>query len=456
MSIHSAEDGAPVRNIEDLTSVFRAAEKPSTEFLLGTEAEKFGVHSETFEPLGYEGAFGVERVLKSLIGLGWAPERETEAGPLIALVRGRASVTLEPGAQLELSGSPLADVHLIRTEVEQHLAEIAPISSEMKITWLSVGFHPLAAQRQLPWVPKQRYAVMREYLPKLGSGAHDMMRRTATVQVNIDFSDEEDALRKLRVGLLLSPLFNVITANSPFRECQRGPKKSLRGDVWLRMDPARSGLIPRIFERRRPTYVDYAEWALDAGMFLIKRHGRVLHNTGQTFRDFMGHGFQDERATLGDWKLHLNTVFPEVRLKNTLEIRAVDALPLSLLGALPALVAGIFYDDRALQKAEDLAASLGFEAVSSARPELVTRGLDATIGGISARALGERLLEIALGGLDRRARLNASGESERIHLEPLVALVSAGLSPADRLLAGLEGDAPFAPETLVGRTRIET
>jgi glutamate--cysteine ligase len=451
----STEDNTRVRSVDDLLSVFRAAEKPASAFLLGMEAEKFGVHSETFAPLAYEGDHGVVRVLEALQHYGWEPESETVHGPLIALRRGHAQITLEPGAQLELSGAPLPDVHAVLTEFEQHLSELAPISRTMKLAWLSVGFHPLAAQAELPWVPKLRYGVMREYLPPRGRAAHDMMRRTATVQVNLDYSSEADAMRKLRVGLLLAPLLNALLANSPFREGRTTNFKSLRGDVWLHMDPARSGLIDALFERDRPTYRDYVEWVLDAGMFLVKRGDRVLPNAGQTFRDFLANGFDGEHATLGDWKLHLNTMFPEVRLKSTLELRSCDALPVSLIGAVPALGAGLFYDDHALSEAERLAESMGLEAVKRSREELVTRGLEGSIGGVPARALAERVLRIAMDGLDRRGRRSPTGKTESAYLEPLVALTSKGKSPADRMLEGLGADEEPNKATLIARARID-
>jgi glutamate--cysteine ligase len=455
MERQSSDDNALLRGADDLLSVFRAAEKPVSAYLLGAEAEKFGVHEHTGAPLAYEGEHGVVRVFDALAALGWEPERETETGPVIALRRGSASITLEPGAQLELSGAALPTVHEVQAEFVQHLAELSDISKEMQVVWLGVGFHPLAAQSELSWVPKQRYAVMREYLPPLGSAAHDMMRRTATVQVNIDYSSEEDAIRKLRIGLLLSPLLNALTANSPFLEGARSDKKSLRGNVWLHMDPARSGLVRRVLSKKHAGYVDYAEWALDAGMFLIKRRGEVLANTGQTFRDFMTNGFQGERATHGDWKMHLNTLFPEVRLKNTLELRSCDALPLHLSGAVPALAAGLFYDERALAEAETLAETMGAESVDQARPDLVTRALAASIGGVPARALAERLLEIARGGLERRARIDPRGQTESLFLEPLIALVHDGKVPADVLLDGVTDDVRLPVPELIRRTRLD-
>ena len=448
----SSDDQRPLRTSDDLLELFQHAEKPRSEFRIGTEAEKFAVNSDTGAPLSYEG--GVTRIFAALVGMGWHEERETEDGPVIALLRGQASITLEPGSQLELSGAAVTNIHETRTELDQHLAELSGISKELNLTWLGVGFHPLAKQSELGWVPKQRYAIMREYLPTRGSGGHDMMRRTATVQANFDFSDEADALRKLVVCLKLAPLVNALGANSPFAEGKLAGFKSRRGNVWLNMDPARSGLIPALLRAPKPSYRDYVEWALDAGMFLIKRHHRPVTNTGQTFRDFMANGYEGERATFGDWKLHLNTLFPEARLKSTLEVRSSDSLPSRLGCAVPALFTGILYDDQALAEADSFARELNVDELLKARPALVQHGLAAQVGGRPMQQLAERVLEIAHGGLARRAILNAQGEDERVHLKLLTSLVQSGKTPADALIEGLSADSTPSVRDLIARTHI--
>ncbi|HEY4156549.1 MAG TPA: glutamate-cysteine ligase family protein [Polyangiaceae bacterium] len=445
-----SEDSRPLRSKADLLDIFHEAEKPPTAFLIGAEAEKFAVHARTLAPLDYE--HGVTAIFARLAELGWQPERESAHGPTIALRRAGASITLEPGAQLELSGAALPDIHAVRAELDQHFAELAPISQELELIWLGVGFQPLAHLDALPWVPKQRYAIMRQYLPTRGSGAHDMMQRTATVQANFDFSNESDAMIKLVAMLRLSPLINALTANSPFAEGARAGFKSRRGYVWLNMDPARSGLLPELLRKERPGYSDYAEWALDAGMFLVKRGERAIANTGQTFRDFLEHGYQGERATFADWKLHLNTLFPEVRLKNTLEVRCCDCLPARLGAAVPALLTGLLYDERALAECHAFALELPLEAIEQARMDLVRHGLEASIGAYPARQLAERLVEIAEGGLARRRRLDSSGNDERVHLAPLSELIARGHAPADELLAGLS-EHPTAAE-LIARCRL--
>jgi glutamate--cysteine ligase len=272
--------------------------------------------------------------------------------------------------------------------------------------------------------------------------------------VNLDFSSEEDAMRKLRTGLVLAPLVNAMLANSPFVERRRGAFLTQRGDVWLHMDPTRSGTIPPVLASRAPRYLDYVEWALDAGMFLVKREGRVLENTGQSFRDFWTHGFGGERATLADWKAHLNTLFPEVRLKNTLEARMCDSLPRRLAPTVPALFTGLFYDELALARAEELALRLDVDALRAARAALVTQGLAARIGSTPARAFAEQVVQIASDGLGRRARLDAAGQDERVHLAGLEALVGRGVTPAEELLQGLSGAGPFPVSELIARTRL--
>ena len=313
----------PITSYDDFLSLFHAAVKPASEFRVGAEMEKFGVY-EDGTPVPYEGDSGVRAILEELAKKGWKPEAESEGGPLIALLRDGASVTLEPGSQLELSGAPLLHAHQICAEFRAHLAEIAPFSQEKKIHWLGLGFHPFATRDAYTMVPKQRYAIMREYLPTRGSLALDMMLRTSTVQANYDYLSEADAMVKMRVALKLSPLTTAMFANSPFYEGQPFGGKSYRAKVWLDTDPDRSGLVPSLW-KKNASFVDYVEWALDVPMFMFKRDGEKVVNTGQTFRSFWKSGFSGHKPTMSDWQTHLNTLFPEVRLKKTIEVRGADA-----------------------------------------------------------------------------------------------------------------------------------
>lgn len=444
----------PLETLDDLLFPFHEAIKPESQHRIGAEAEKFGVDAATGSAIPYEGERSVLAVLEALVERhGWKPEHETPNGPLIALVRAGASVTLEPGGQLELSGAPFENIHQICLEMGGHLAELRDISAELRLSWLGIGFHPFASQAELPWVPKARYAVMRRYLPTRGAYSLDMMRRTATVQANYDYSSEERALRALRVSLRLSPLVTAIFANSPFYEGSLFGGRSYRAKVWLDVDPARQGLIRNVFERGR-RFSDYVEWAVDVPMFLFKRDGAVIENTGQTFRDFLEHGFQGHRPTRADWEMHLNTLFPEVRLKRTIEVRGADSLPANLVCALPALMTGVLYDARAFDEAEALCESFTYDELEAIRPEIAEKALRATFRGQPLAALAERLIAIAAGGLERRAQLSKSGKDERVHLDRISALVAKGRCPADALVDGLKNGDPDLRAKILDRARI--
>jgi glutamate--cysteine ligase len=445
----------PIRTHDDLLAHFYESAKPAREFRIGAEMEKFGVYTATGEPVPYEGDHGVLRVLSSLVdGHAWAPEAEKAGGPIIALLRNRASITLEPGAQLELSGAPLETIHQICAELRGHMAELAPVSKDLGISWLGLGFHPFAARGELQFVPKQRYSVMREYLPTRGAHALDMMLRTCTVQANYDYLDEADAMRKMRVSLKLSPLTTALFANSPWKEEKPHGGLTYRGRVWLDVDPDRSGLVPALWEKDA-SFARYVEWALDVPMFLIKRDGEKVANTGQTFRSFWKNGFEGHHATQGDWQTHLNTLFPEVRLKKTIEIRGADSQGSAMACALPALWTGILYDDRALAEADALTADWKHDEVSATRPGIWEKGIRASFRGSSLQGVAERVLEIAEGGLERRAFKRPDGKDERIHLARLRDLVAKGQSPADRLLREVPPGDGFRAR-VIGATELVT
>lgn len=449
------EKVAPLKTLDDLLIPFHEAIKPESRHRIGAEAEKFGVFADTGAPLLYEGERSVLTILETLVERhGWLPDApETPGGPLIALLRAGASVTLEPGGQLELSGAPLDTIHQICAEMSGHLAELRDISTELGLVWLGVGFHPFAAQADLGWVPKQRYTVMKRYLPTRGKNGLDMMRRTATVQANFDYASEEAAMRVMRISLRLSPVTTAMFANSPFYEGRLFGGRSYRARVWLSVDPDRQGLLENVLERGA-RFQDYIEWALDAPMFLVKRGARVVENTGQSFRSFMKHGFQGEFPTLKDWETHLNTLFPEVRLKRTIEVRGADSLPASLICALPALWTGLLYDAKALDEADELVRDYTFAELEAIRPAIAERALAAEFRGAPLRSVAERVLEIASGGLARRARLNKSGKDERVHLDKLAALIEKGQCPADTLIAGLPEDPEARRQEILARTKI--
>ncbi|MFO0661319.1 MAG: glutamate-cysteine ligase family protein [Polyangiaceae bacterium] len=327
----------------------------------------------------------------------------------------------------------MSTIHEIAIETRDHLAELHEICDPIGLAFLDIGFHPMARQIDLDWAPKARYAIMQKFLPTRGAHGLDMMRRTATVQANFDYANEADAMKKLIVSLKLSPLVTAMFANSPFYEGAPFGGKSFRAKVWLDVEPSRQGLVPNMF-REGAGYREYIEWALDAPMFLLKREGRVVANTGQSFRSFMKDGFEEHRATFADWEMHLNTMFPEVRLKRTIEARGGDSLPEDLAAALPALWTGLLYDDRALDEAAALTASFTHDELVTLRTSIPTLALQSPWRGGTLVPLAERVIEIARGGLSRRRQLDAKGRDESVYLGPLEALVVKGQCPADRLL----------------------
>jgi glutamate--cysteine ligase len=432
-------DLEPIRRRDDLLAPFVESYKPRDAWRIGPETEKFGVFERTGAPLPYAGDRSVLRVLQELAAsYAWTPESEHEGGPVIALVRGDASVTLEPGGQLELSGGKSASIHQVCAEMRTHMREIGPLSRAMGVRWLGVGFHPFARRDDFVWVPKQRYAIMREYLPTRGGHAVDMMLRTCTVQVNLDYANEADAMRKMRVALALAPATTAMFANSPWKEGRPHGGVTYRGRVWLDVDPDRTGLLPALW-KRDARIDDYVEWALDVPMFLFKRGGLAITNTGQTFRSFWKSGFDGHVATLEDWKLHLNTLFPEVRLKKTIELRGADVQSTSMGCALPALWTGIFYDDRALDEAGALVEGWGYAEIDELRGRAWRDGLRTLFRGRPLAEVAERVVAIAEGGLERRAVVDpASGKDERVHLARLRRLIGEARTPADLLLEGLD------------------
>jgi glutamate--cysteine ligase len=443
----------PIQSQDDLLSVFHDALSPPERWRVGAEMEKFGVDRESGAPIHYEGPRGVLTILNSLAEHhGWTPESEVPGGPVLALTRDGASITLEPGGQFELSGAPMRTIHEICTEFRAHMKELSPISKELGVRWLGVGFHPFAKREEFSFVPKQRYPIMREYLPKRGAHALDMMLRTATVQANYDYASEADAMTKMKVALRLAPLTTALFANSPWLEGARHGGVSYRGRVWLDVDPDRSGLIPPMWAKDA-SFGTYVEWALDVPMFMFKRSGRSIANTGQTFRSFWKDGFEGHKPTLADWQTHLNTLFPEVRLKKTIEVRGADSQTQPMACALPALWAGLFYDAKALAEVDGLTADYSVGEVTALREEVWKVGLRASFRGEPLFALAGKVLTLAEGGLERRGHKTPGGKDERVHLARLKELVLKGKSPAEALLAGMVGD---SREEIMARAELVT
>lgn len=434
-------------DLDDLLSIFYVSEKPKERWRVGTEAEKFGI-CDGGAPLSYDSENGVSALFDVLIERGgWAPKRELREGPVIALQRGETSITLEPGAQFELSGAPLRTVHETRDEIQAHLDELKHITEPCRQRWLGLGFHPFAARSELGWVPKLRYPVMREYLPTRGPMALDMMLRTCTVQANFDYASEEDAMRKVRVALRLQPIATAMFANSPFVEGKESGYRSYRAFAWLHMDPDRSGLLPFAW-KDRPSYRDYVEWALDAPMFLFQQGAETFYNTGQTFRSFMNEGHAGHYPTHANWIAHLGTLFPEVRLKNTLEVRGADAQGLATHCAVSALWKGILYDEKSLRRAEGLVDPWSYEEVERQREQLAKHGVRTKFMNREAADWAGEVLDLAEAGLRRISDLDAQGRDETIHLAPLRALLQSARTPSDALLEQLSPRHPFRDQVI--------
>jgi glutamate--cysteine ligase len=441
-----------------LSQVFRSAEKAASKWLVGMEAEKFGVYCRKaaatgapIEALTYDGDRGVVSIFDFLsTTYGYDVYRETEGGPAVALTRGASSITLEPSAQFELSGSPQANLHMVFEEFREHYRELDAVTERFGVRFIHLGFNPLHTREQLPWVPKRRYPIMREYLPRMGSRGLDMMQRTATVQVNLDYESEADAMAKVLTLLKLTPVIAGMTLNAPFIEGRVSERKSERQDVWLNMDPTRSGFIEELWNKPNPGYADYVNWAMRAGMFLFYRDGEAVLNTGQSFEAFLREGFQGHQATEADWELHLGTLFPHVRLKRTIEVRCCDCLPLELSMALPALVVGLTYDPTAFSMARELANSISVDAARAAQQVLPVTGLQTRLGESTILSYAERLMDIADAGLARRNRPDASGKDERQYLTGLRTLIERGQTPADDLLEGFRASG-LSVSRFVGR-----
>jgi len=433
---------APLRGMDDLLVLFHDAEKPRERWRIGTEAERIAVQRASGAHLPYDGPVSVVAIFDRLIAEhGWEPERETEGGPIIALRRKDASVTLEPGSQIELSGAPYETVHDGKAESDAHWADLQPVIDELGLVWLGLGCHPFASVEELGWVPKMRYDVMREYMPTRGWMAGDMMTKTCTVQANLDYASEEDAMRKLRVGLRAQPIVTAMFANSPWEGGKRSGYRSYRALAWLHMDPDRSGLLPFAW-KDHPSYVEYVEWALDAPMFLVKRNGKAFYNTGQKFGSFMEEGFQGIKANYGDWVDHLRTLFPEVRLKSTLEYRGADVQRPELSFALPALWKGLLYDDASFRALEGLVDTWSFPEVERQRDALARHGVRTKFMNREATDWAGQVLELAEAGLRRIGDQDDAGEDETVLLRPLRTLLEASRCPADVLLERVDDDFP--------------
>jgi glutamate--cysteine ligase len=430
----------PVESRAQLVDYLAGGGKPRADWRIGTEHEKFGFRADDLRPPAYAGERGIGALLEGLAST-YGYQRIEEGGHLIALARGMESITLEPAGQLELSGAPVETIHQTCCEVDTHLREVRSIAEPMGLGFLGMGFQPKWARADMPWMPKGRYAIMQRYMPLKGSLGLDMMTRTCTVQVNLDYADEADMVKKFRVSLALQPIATALWADSPFTEGKPNGFLSFRSQVWSDTDPDRTGMLGFVFEDGFG-FERYVDYLLDVPMYFVYRDGRYIDAAGQSFRDFLDGrlpAYPGHRPTLKDFADHLTTAFPEVRLKRYLEMRGADGGPWNRLCALPAFWVGLLYDDAALDAAWDLVKDFSLAEREALRREVPRTALKTPFRGGSVRELALEALKIAGHGLKRRARLNRRGADEAMFLEPLVEFAQANQTPAERKLELFHG-----------------
>ena len=434
----------PITDHRQLVDYIAAGSKPRAAWRIGTEHEKFGFRLDDLRPPAFDGERGIEALLEGLTRFGWTPIREE--GRTIALIRDGASVTLEPAGQLELSGAPLETIHDTCVETNSHLREVKDVAQALRLGFLGMGFQPKWRREEMPWMPKGRYGIMRRYMPTRGDLGLDMMTRTCTVQVNLDFSDEADMVKKFRVSLALQPIATALFADSPFAEGKPNGYLSYRSHIWTDTDPDRTGMLDFVFEDGFG-FERYVDYLLDVPMYFAYRNGIYVDAAGKSFRDFLD-GRLDvlpgTLPTLRDWSDHMTTAFPEVRLKKYLEMRGADGGPWNRLCALPAFWVGLLYDDAALDAAWDLVKDFSRAERHALRDGVPRHALKlpAPIGNNrngTVRDLAIEALKISSAGLQRRARRNAHGTDESRFLEPLIEFAEANETPAERKLALYHG-----------------
>ena len=426
----------PVTDRAQLIEWFAERGKPKSAWRIGTEHEKFLFHKGSFKPVAYEGGQGVGELLRLL-------EEQYDMQPIIekGLIIGLksddgGSITLEPGGQLELSGAPLESLHETCAETGAHLRQMREITQQLELCMLGVGFQPLWQRSNISWMPKGRYKIMREYMPKRGQLGLDMMLRSCTVQVNLDYEDERDMVRKFKTSLALQPIATALFANSPFKDGQPSGLKSTRAEAWTDTDPDRCGVPGFVFDDDFG-YARWVDYILDVPMYFLHRGEDYLDVSGLSFRDFMAGklpGFEGQFPSMADFEDHVTTAFPEVRLKGYLEMRGADGGSWGNICALPALWVGLLYDDGALDAAESLIKGITASDVEAARMAVAKDGLQAEMAGRSVHKIAHEVLEIADAGLKSRKLLDSKGEDERKYLAPLQEIVKSGKTYADEML----------------------
>lgn len=427
--------GGPIESFDQLAGLLEQGSKPRDQWRLGTEHEKFGWLEGSRLPLPYAGERSISALFDGLIARhGWAPVREGEN--IIGLSRDGANISLEPGGQFELSGAPLVSVNDTEAELRQHLDEVAGIATPLGIRFMGIGAAPEWRHDQMPVMPKGRYRLMTDYMGRVGTHGTQMMYRTSTVQVNLDYSSEADMVKKLRVALALQPVATALFASSPFFDGKPNGHKSWRSRIWRGLDNSRTGMLPFAFEDGFG-FQRYVDWVLDAPMYFVYRDGKYINALGQSFRDFLKGelpALPGEKPTLSDWADHLTTVFPEARVKKYIEMRGADCGDAAHIVALPAFWVGLMYDQTALDAAWDLVKGLDTETREGLR-------VQASVAGLQGEAGGVKLIDLARAatGLSH-AGLAARGMGEERHLAPLMQSLATGKTQADRWLEHYHGD----------------
>ena len=435
--------GGPIERYEQLAEYLEEGNKPEADWRIGTEHEKFGYCKDTLKPLPYDGPRSIRAMLEGLSNrFGWEPIEEQ--GNIIGLVKDGANVSLEPGGQLELSGAPLETIHQTCDEVNEHLREVQSVADDIGARFIGLGAAPIWTHEQMPMMPKGRYRLMTDYMGRVGTHGTQMMYRTCTVQVNLDFSSEADMVKKMRVALALQPVATALFANSPFFEGKPNGHKSWRSRIWRNLDDARTGMLPFMFEEGAG-FQRYVDYALDVPMYFVYRDGKYIDALGQSFRDFLKGelpALPGEKPTLSDWADHLTTIFPEARLKKFIEMRGADGGSWRRLCALPALWVGLLYDATALDAAWDLAKDWDEETRSALRVAASVDGLQAETNGVNMHEIARQVVAIAEAGLKARAREGAGGmvPDETHFLNALQESVESGTVPADELLEKYHGE----------------
>ena len=440
MSTKQATGRSPViESRDDLVGWIAAGERPSGDLLIGTEHEKFVFRKNGLAPVAYEGRDGIRALMEGMIErFGWEPVMEGRH--IIALKRpegkGSENVSLEPGGQFELSGAPLLTLHEVASETARHIDEVKTIGDDLGLGFLGAGFSPNWRLPDVPQMPKQRYGVMTRYMPQVGKHGLDMMYRTCTIQVNLDFRSEADMVKKFRVSLALQALAMALFAASPFKEGKPNGFKTLRSEVWRDTDRNRTGILPFVFENGM-CYDRYVEYALGVPMYFVYRDGNYIDVAGGSFRDFMTGKLPQlpgERATIDDWSDHLTTLFPEVRMKRFLEMRGADSGSQAKITALPAFWVGLLYDNNALDAAWDMVKGWSEDERQDLRNEVPKYALQGRFRRMKVLDLAREAMKISRHGLEARRKADSKGRDETMYLDCLQEIVDSGRTTADDML----------------------